>query len=269
MLLPSVYTTALQVTQLAHIRYPVQGPCSSASSQFLYPAYSFFLNSFFPSFFFVSCAPSSFLSKYTEKATLSEVREKGVSSNLGTRCSVLWDMVGYQQGWLSGCWVQGVGQPASWAPSELNQGRIPWGRGGFSLLCRKVTPYFPGGGCQESMWTVRLAIVSLQRMSVSVFHGHLQRKRAGGPQPAEHSPHLLSPEQTPPKLISVPLLPQICSGLLSLTLWLLLLRLFFASPFTDWLPQSFFLHPLASMNSAASPEMAALSLCIQSQAHWC
>lgn len=41
----------------------------------------------------------------------------------------------------------------------------------------------------------------------------------------------------------------------------------FASPFTDGVPQSFFLRPLASMNSAASPEMVALSLCLQSQAH--
>lgn len=225
MLLPSVYTTALQATQLAHIRYPVQGPCSSAS-QFLYSAsiLSFFLELLLSFFFSVSFAPYSCLSKYTEKVTLSEVREKGVSSDLGTRCSVLWDMVGYQQGHLSGCWVLGLGKPPSWALSEPNQGRTQQGRGGSSLLWGKVILHFPGGGCQQTMWTVRIAVVSLQRISVSVFHGYLQRKPAGGPWPPEHSPHLLSPEQTPWKLTSVPRLPQIYSCLLSLTLWLLLLR---------------------------------------------
>ena len=137
MLLPSIYTTVLKATQPVHVRYPVQGPwllCQSVSTLCPYS----FLSSSLPS----SLTPSLHLSPLLLFTLFPNIRKGQLSKYweqketfLGTSCFVVWYMAGHRQGWLNGCWVPGIGEPALFAlpgtvRTELS--RTPPGRGDSS-----------------------------------------------------------------------------------------------------------------------------------------
>lgn len=153
-----------------------------------------------------------------EKTTLYESGDKGKSSDLGSRCSVDWDMVGHHQDWLSGRWVPGVGYPglcAQQALSELSQGRAPAGRGNS----RKHLVWPVGKSCSSSRGQVSGNHMNSQYHSCLLAGDGgrcspwIPPQEAGRrPSASEHSPHFLSqpgPPQSPHHL------PQIHSCLFS------------------------------------------------------
>lgn len=140
-------------------------------------------------------------------------------------------MAGHRQGWLNGCWVPGIGEPALFAlpgtvRTELS--RTPPGRGDSSQhpICSVGKSYCTsqGVGVRKPHKEAILQLTYRWRMS-GVFHRCLPRKLAGGTQSPEILQTSCTQQRPPPKgSISCSASTNVIHVCFLSSFWLLLLR---------------------------------------------